>query len=169
MAASDVTANVLKGQVFALNNLKATDAVNVFQGGPSLVCRSDADNTLILFVPFSQAVRLSGLSVSGLADGTAPVTLKLFVNRPALGFEDVGSVEPAQTFGPLTAKDLGDDAPQLKLKIAKFSAVNSLHVYVEAADDAESVAVSKLAFFGSLVQGGGADWSQLKKSEHDHE
>ena len=85
----NLSEHILKGQVFALNNLKQTDPQNVFQGGPTLVCRSDADNQLILFVPFSQTVRLSAFSISGPKGDEQPTVVKMFVNRPALGFEDV--------------------------------------------------------------------------------
>ena len=164
----DVTDLVLRGKVFALNNLKTTDAVNVFQGGPSLVCRSDADNQLILAVPFAQAVRLSAVSVGAPRGGEAPATLKLFVNRPALGFEDVGDVEPAQSFA-LAAADLEEGAAPLKLKVARFSSVDQLHVFVEGAPESDTVVLGSLKFFGTTVQGSGADWSQLKKGEHDHD
>jgi len=159
----DVTEHVLRKGVFALNN--STDAAHVFQGGATLVCRSDADAQLILCVPFSQTVRLTGLAVGAPLGAEAPATLKIFVNRPALGFEDVGDVEPAQAF-TLTDADLGEDT-QLKLKVAKFTAVNSLHLFVEGADGADRVAVSSLRFFGHLAQGGGADYKQLGKKEEE--
>lgn len=160
----NLSEHILKGQVFALNNLKQTDPQNVFQGGPTLVCRSDADNQLILFVPFSQTVRLSAFSISGPKGDEQPTIVKMFVNRPALGFEDVADVEPAQTF---TLID-GDLDKEQKVKVVKFGAVNSLHLFIEGPDDSENVTVSSLAFFGSVTQGV-ADYSKLKHSHGEEE
>lgn len=160
----NLSEHILKGQVFALNNLKQTDPQNVFQGGPTLVCRSDADNQLILFAPFSQTVRLSAFSISGPKGDEQPTVVKMFVNRPALGFEDVADVEPAQTF---TLID-GDLDKEQKVKVVKFGAVNSLHLFIEGPDDSEHVTVSSLAFFGSVTQGV-ADYSKLKHSHGEEE
>jgi hypothetical protein len=159
MSLVNLSEHILKGQVFALNNLKHTDPQNVFQGGSTLVCRSDADNQLILFVPFSQTVRLSAFSINGPKGNEQPVLVKLFVNRPALGFEDVADVEPAQTC-VITDTDL---EKELKLKVVKFGAVNSLHLFIEGPEGSDHVTVNSLAFFGQVTQGV-ADYSKLKHS-----
>jgi hypothetical protein len=135
-----VTQHVSRKDLFALNN--ATDAAHVLQGDASLVCRSDADAQLILGLSFNQTVRLAGLSLGGPLGAEQPRLLKLFVNRPALGFEDVADVEAAQEF-VLADADLAPGA-QLKLKVARFAAVNSLHLFVEGVDGADHVAVSSL-------------------------
>ena len=139
-APADVTQHVSRKDLFALNN--ATDAAHVLQGDASLVCRSDADAQLILGLSFNQTVRLAGLSLGGPLGAEQPRVLKLYVNRPALGFEDVADVEAAQEFA-LTDADLAPGA-QLKLKVARFAAVNSLHLFVEGPDGADHVAVSSL-------------------------
>jgi len=162
-APADVTQHVSRKDLFALNN--STDAAHVLQGDASLVCRSDADAQLILGLAFQQTVRLSGLSIGGPLGAEQPRVLKIFVNRPALGFEDVADVEPAQAF-QLADADLAPGA-QLRLKVAKFNAVTSLHLFVEGPDGADKVAVSSLKFFGHLAQGSGTDWAQLKKKEEE--
>lgn len=139
-APADVTQHVSRKDLFALNN--ATDAAHVLQGDASLVCRSDADAQLIIGLSFNQTVRLAGLSLGGPLGAEQPRLLKLFVNRPALGFEDVADVEAAQEF-VLADADLAPGA-QLKLKVARFAAVNSLHLFVEGVDGADHVAVSSL-------------------------
>ena len=155
----DVTQHVSRKELFALNN--STDAAHVLQGDASLVCRSDADAQLIIGLAFTQTVRLSGISLGAPLGAEQPRVLKVYVNRPALGFEDVSDVEPAQAFA-LADADLAAGA-QLRLKVAKFNAVTQLHLFVEGADGADRVAVSSLKFFGHLAQGSGADWAQLKK------
>jgi hypothetical protein len=92
------------------------------------------------------------------------VIVKLFVNRPALGFEDVADVEPAQTC-VLTDTDL---EKELKLKVVKFGAVNSLHLFIEGPDGSDHVTVNSLAFFGQVTQGV-ADYSKLKHSHGEDE
>jgi hypothetical protein len=59
----------------------------------------------------------------------APKVVKLFVNYPSIGFEDVEGVdEPtcAQTI-ELSDQDVKDGKP-VTLKFVRFQAVNSLHV-----------------------------------------
>ncbi len=126
------------------------------------MCRSDADSQLIVYIPFNTPVRLTGIIVNGPAD-EAPTVLKVFVNRSALGFDDVGDVEPAQTL-LLKPADLGDDV-QTKLKPTKFGNVNSLFVFAER-EGSDTVALSKLSFVGQVLSGS-SDMSKLKKSEEE--
>ena len=37
--------------------------------------------------PFRQIVKMNSMVVQGPADGTAPKTVKVYVNKPNLGFE----------------------------------------------------------------------------------
>lgn len=127
-----------------------------------LVCRSDADNQMILYIPFNSAVRLSGIILNGPQE-EVPTTVKLYINRSALDFDDVTDIEPAQAL-TLKPSDYGNDIQQ-KLKVAKFTAVNSLFLFAENANN-ETVALHKVAFIGQLVQGS-SDMSKLKKGDEE--
>lgn len=52
-----------------------------------LVLESDTDEQLLIHIPFQQAARISGIIIkSAAAAGQAPLLVKLFVNRPTIGF-----------------------------------------------------------------------------------
>ena len=55
-----------------------------------LFCQSDDDEQLILTVPFRQIVNVTSVAIQGPADGTAPKTVKIFVNKPNLSFDNRG-------------------------------------------------------------------------------
>ena len=120
-------------------------------------------------VPFSHSLRLTGLSVGAAKDDAEgrPARVQIFVNRSSLGFEDIGRVEPAQAF-ELADGDVAEGVV-LKLKVQKFANVQSLFLFIEGKDGSEHVSLASLSFFGAPVQGGEADYSQLKKAdEHEH-
>ncbi|CAG7846234.1 SubName: Full=Related to TRX2-thioredoxin II {ECO:0000313/EMBL:CCA68838.1} [Serendipita indica DSM 11827] len=56
---------------------------------------SDTDEQLLLNIPFNQAVRIKGISIKTEESSHAPKLIKLVVNNPNLGFENVqDAVEP---------------------------------------------------------------------------
>ena len=55
-----------------------------------MFCQSDDDEQLILTVPFRQIVNVTSVVIQGPADGTAPKTVKIFVNKPSLSFDNCG-------------------------------------------------------------------------------
>jgi len=67
---------------------------------PDAILSSDADEQLLLFLPFTRAVRvkfvLLRLSVKDLASN--PRTVKFFADQPNLSFSDVGEVKPAHVW-----------------------------------------------------------------------
>ncbi len=89
--------------------------------------------------------------------------MKLFVNRATLDFDDALDIEPTQLL-QLKASDYGKDVVT-KLKVAKFTAVNSLFVFAEC-ETSEKVALSKIGFVGLPVQGT-SDMNKLKKVGED--
>lgn len=109
---------------------------------------SDADEQLllnvavrrILYIParaphthilpqFNQAVRVRSITIKSNDAGRAPQTIKLFTNRPVLGFEDVedASEPEAAQIIDLSSDDVKEGKP-ITLRFVRFQAVNSLHV-----------------------------------------
>ena len=58
---------------------------------------------------------------------TLPTSVKVFVNKTTLGFDDAESTTPTQEF-TLSAEDFASGAAELKLKFHKFQRVTSVHV-----------------------------------------
>jgi hypothetical protein len=64
----------------------------------------------------------------------APKNVKLFINRQAIGFEDVEDAqepEAAQVL-ELSTEDVKEGAAPIKLRFVRFQSVNSLHVSLTA-------------------------------------
>ncbi|KAL8999508.1 MAG: hypothetical protein Q9188_005872 [Gyalolechia gomerana] len=62
---------------------------------PKLV--SDADEQLLMFVPFTGVVKLHAVLLRSSEDSSAPKTLKLFSNRDDLDFSTASELQPTQT------------------------------------------------------------------------
>ena len=61
-----------------------------------LFIESDADDELILYVPFTGTVTLKSIRLIGGRDGRYPATMKVFVNREDVDFDNVRHLTPAQ-------------------------------------------------------------------------
>jgi hypothetical protein len=88
--------------------------------------RFDVDNPPF---QFNQAVRVRSVVLQSHSEVQAPKSIKLFVNRPSLGFEDVedaSELEAAQVL-TLSAEDV-KQGNRIVLRYVRFQAVNSLHV-----------------------------------------
>lgn len=79
-----------------LNEQSSHNAANAIKQGyredDGLYLESDADEQLLINIPFNQAVKLSSITIKGPEDGSAPKIVKLYVNRPSLGFSDTDAV-----------------------------------------------------------------------------
>ena len=154
---ADVTGEVDARRVSAMNARPDTPVSNLFVPDAKLVVRSDADSQLLLAIPFNQTVKLSAIIIDAPAE-QRPTVAKLYVNRPALGFDELDDIEPTQKLA-LRAEDVAGGR-EVKLKFVSFTRVNSLHVFLDA-EGGDVVAVSSLRFVGAPVAG--TDMSKLKK------
>lgn len=89
-----------------------------------------------------------------------PTTVKLFVNRENIGFEDCDDIEPTQQF-ELTADDLKENGKEIMLKFVRFQRVKSITIFVEDNAGAEVTALGALSFSGKTVAG--TNMNDLKK------
>jgi PITH domain len=78
---------------------------------------------------FNQAVRVRSIVIHSLAKSQAPRVIKILVNRPNLGFEDVeDAVEPEVTQVLTISDAIVAEGKPIALRFVRFQAVNSLHV-----------------------------------------
>ena len=125
---------------------------------------SDADEQLMLFVPFQSRVRVHSLQLTSLpatADGDdeapkRPRTLHLFTNAArTLGFEEAERMDPTQavTLRP-DDWDAATGTANVELRFVKFQNVTSLVVFVvdgeEAEGRAERVRLDRLRVLGEV-------------------
>lgn len=86
--------------------------------------------THTLILQFNQSVRIRSIVIHTADAPHAPKTIKLAINRPALGFEDVESAaepEMAQVFDELSPDDIANSR-RIALRYVRFQNVTSLHV-----------------------------------------
>ncbi|CAN0334082.1 unnamed protein product [Discosporangium mesarthrocarpum] len=120
-------------------------------GDERLQLKSDADEQLLLHVGFRETVKLHSIDFVALPDDTAPLTVKLYLNRLSMGFSDTEEVEPAQTL-ELTPEDLVDGSVSV-LKFVKFQRVTGLTIFVQDNNGAEITGLSSVKFYGSSIAG----------------
>lgn len=81
-------------------------------------------------VQFNQSVRVRSLIIKSSGNPEqAPKLIKLFINKPALGFEDVEEAEEPEAAQviELTEEQVKNGLP-IPLRYVRFQAVSSLHV-----------------------------------------
>ncbi|KAI0048240.1 DUF1000-domain-containing protein [Auriscalpium vulgare] len=134
---------------------------------------SDADEQLLLNIHFNQLVRVKAIVLQSSKSSTSqpsqgPKLVKLFVNRPSLGFEDVQDAdepEAAQVFD--LTEDQVESGKPIVLRYVRFQAVNSLHIFVVSNQgDEEATRIDAVDILGSTVEGT-KDLSGLKKQNDD--
>ncbi|EDR09445.1 uncharacterized protein LACBIDRAFT_319047 [Laccaria bicolor S238N-H82] len=94
---------------------------------------SDADEQLLLTIPFNQSVRVRSIAIQSSSIDHAPKTIKLLVNRPSLGFDDVEDADEPEVAQVLdiSKQDVQQGTP-INVRYVRFQAVNSLHIFVSA-------------------------------------
>ncbi|KAI9450140.1 DUF1000-domain-containing protein [Lactarius psammicola] len=115
---------------------------------------SDADDQLIIRVPFTGSVKLRSLLLkSGPGDQTpAKVALvSVLRNVDNFDFEDAADKEPLQQFDVAIGREVGEYA----VKPAKFSNVSSVTLFFPASQGAETTRIYYVGFLGQ--------WSERKQ------
>lgn len=113
-----------------------------------LYLESDTDEQLLIHMPFNQKVRVSSIVIKSIAcPDQAPKSIKLFVNRPTIGFGEAADVAGQQDF-ILGEKELQGEP--IALKVVKFKNVNVLTVFVhDNQGDEDTTIIQKISVFGS--------------------
>ncbi|KAJ2796905.1 hypothetical protein H4R21_004531 [Coemansia helicoidea] len=118
-------------------------------------CRivSDADEELLVYVPFNAMVKLKSVLIWGGSGQEAPSRVRAFANRDDLDFDNVGDTVPSQEW-PLV--DGATQPVEYPVRATKFSSVRSVALHVPANFGADETHVYYLAFRG--------DWEPLREN-----
>lgn len=150
----DLSVKIDKSACYARNEAAGYPMSNLFIGDSRLGCKSDADEQLILHVGFQEFVKVKSIKFVAFNNGEDPecnpATVKIFVNRENLGFEDVEDVDPTQVL-ELTAEDLRESSEPIMTKFVKFQRVKSLTFFVEENNGGEVSALGSLKLMGRPV------------------
>lgn len=84
------------------------------------------DDELIVHLPFSTDVAISGILLSTDSDGTAPTQLRAFANRPEFDFSSANSAAPSQAWH--TESDPGALREHLTRR-SRFARTSSLSLH----------------------------------------
>lgn len=146
-----------------LNNDPNTSLSTVLKSNGQLKSDKETDHQLLIFIPFTEAVKLRDMSIVARSDAksddeSGPKTIKLFANQPNLNFGDTDTVPETQLIN-LSANDL--KGTTIPLKFVKFQNVTSITLLVEANQGETDVTfINKITFFGTPLQG--TDMKQFK-------
>mmetsp|Transcript_2619 Transcript_2619/g.7250 ORF Transcript_2619/g.7250 Transcript_2619/m.7250 type:complete len:188 (-) Transcript_2619:396-959(-) len=144
-----------KADCFARNVAPGFPMTNLFIGDSRLGCKSDADEQLILHISFHDFVRIKSIKFTEFNQGVDPdqnpTTVKLYVNRSNLGFEDIDDVDPTQEL-TLTPELLKEDGEAFMTRFVKFQRVKSLTLFIEDNNGAEISSLGMLTIMGRPVQ-----------------
>jgi len=135
---------------------------NLFMGDETLVLKSDADEQLLLQIRFSEAVKLHSLKFVAPDDGSAPKTIKIFVNPTDMDFSDCEN-NPATQELELRPSDFLAGA-SVPLKFVKFQKVSNIAIFVEdnhSDGELDYTQMSSLHLFGVPIHT--TNMSNLKK------
>ncbi|KAG8748282.1 hypothetical protein FRC10_007672 [Ceratobasidium sp. 414] len=136
------------------HNLKSILGNKTRNTGKSYL-ESDSDEQLLINIYFNQSVRIRSIIIHTVDATYAPKTIKLAINRPALGFEDVESAaepEMAQTFDQLSPEDIANSR-RIPLRYVRFQNVTSLHIFVASNQGGEDeTRVNAIDIFGQPVE-----------------
>ncbi|KAI3426924.1 hypothetical protein D9Q98_006868 [Chlorella vulgaris] len=151
MAAADLNELIEWPALECLNQQPGHTVQNALKQGyredDGLFLESDTDEQLLIHIPFNTACKLSGLVIKSTKTDQAPKKVKLFVNRPTIGFSEAADSAGVQEL-ELSEEDV--EGKQLQLKLVKFSKVNVLTLFVESNQgDEDTTVIQKLAVFGS--------------------
>lgn len=149
-----------------LNQNHSHSIVNAIKQGyredDGLYLESDADEQLLIYVPFTQVIKLHSVGIKGPTE-EGPKTVKLFANKEHMGFSNVNDFPPSDTV--VLSPDNLEGKPVV-LKYVKFQNVRSLTIFIEDNQGGADVTqIQKLVLYGSTVET--TNMKELKKINED--
>jgi hypothetical protein len=112
---------------------------------------SDADDQMIIRVPFTGSIKLRAILLkTGPADQT-PSKVFLFANEETLDFQDIADKTPVQELDIAQGREVGEYI----VKTAKFSNVTSVTLFFPSSQGADNIQIYYLGFLGQ--------WTERKK------
>ncbi|KAK7454561.1 hypothetical protein VKT23_011313 [Stygiomarasmius scandens] len=109
---------------------------------------SDADDSLIIRIPFTGSVRLRSLLLKTGPTDQTPAKVALFANQDNLDFSDIADKTPTQEFDVAQGREVGEYV----VKTAKFSNVSSLTLYFPEGQGADTIRIYYIGFLGTWTE-----------------
>lgn len=137
---------------------------NLFQNSDS-VLKSDVDQQLMIKVQFRNPVKISGFRFYGCDAESIPTEVKVFTNRPNIGFGEADDTPATQDLClDVTQCNIGAKKDCIvPVKFVKFQNVNDLQIFVSENGGADVTCLKYLEIFGTMGESSNiADWKPVK-------
>lgn len=113
--------------------------------------KSDADEQLLMHIPFAGQVRLHSILIRTSTTDSAPSTLKIHVNRDDLDFSSASELQPTQRLDLAQSNEVQD----YPVKRALFNTTRSLALFFEdnwGRGDEDETIIYYLGFKGEFMK-----------------
>ena len=128
-------------------------AVPLRRESDDVVLESDADEQLLIYIPFRETVKISSIAIKSPSDGSGPATVKIFKNVPAgaMDFDDAENSTPTQEL-EWSEEEL--EGAAVNVKLVSFQDTSSLTLFVENnVGDVDETVIQRLIINGQKVAG----------------
>ena len=133
-------------------DLPRPKADNLFNPDPSLYCASDADEQLIIKIPFRETCRIRSINFIGATGENRPTVVKIFANaNQAMDFDEASDTRATQEL-KLTDADMDKDK-STPLRFVHFQRVRSLTIFIEDNAGGDITTLSNIEIYGSTING----------------
>ncbi|KAJ3478527.1 hypothetical protein NLI96_g9689 [Meripilus lineatus] len=109
---------------------------------------SDADDQMIIRVPFTGSVKLRALLLKAGPGEQTPAKIALYNNGENLDFSDIADRKPTQEFNVAQGREVGE----YHVMPAKFPAVTSITLFVPASQGADTSRIYYVGFLGQWTE-----------------
>eukprot|EP01063_Lacrimia_lanifica_P005112 TRINITY_DN1292_c0_g3_i1.p1 TRINITY_DN1292_c0_g3~~TRINITY_DN1292_c0_g3_i1.p1 ORF type:complete len:226 (+),score=83.04 TRINITY_DN1292_c0_g3_i1:132-809(+) len=119
---------------------------------PEGFIESDCDEELLIFIQFTEVLRIKGLVLlggTGEDDAAAPSKAKLYINRDDVDFDKASELAPVQEINLLSGPHADTE---YALKTSKFTAVRNLTIVIPANFGADTTLLSCIHFRGTSTK-----------------
>ncbi|KAK4507325.1 hypothetical protein PRZ48_001060 [Zasmidium cellare] len=118
---------------------------------PEPELKSDADEQLLMHIPFTAQIRLHSILIRTSATDAAPMTLKVYMNREGLDFATASDLQPTQTLELAQSNEI----QEIGVKRALFNTVRSLDLFFEdnwSQGEEDETRISYIGFKGEWMK-----------------
>lgn len=112
--------------------------------------RSDADEQLLICIPFVSPVKIKSICIIGAGDQENPSKVSAFINNEVLDFSGADNTRPVQTWD-LVERNV-DGRVEYPTKYTKFQDVSKLWLYVKENFGAEYTEIRYIGLKGEFTK-----------------
>jgi len=123
---------------------------------------SSADEQLLIYLPFKNKVNIRSIGFWAPDTEECPSTIKLYINRSNVDFDDVDAVKPTEVIHLKQGEAAGNGKIH-QLRFVNFRNVVSLTIFVAENHGAETSILQKLKLTGTIITDRSGE--QLQKME----